>query len=75
MKIYFCGSITAGREDAALYGRLIEQLQTYGDVLTWHVGASDDALQKCTYTVYRVEGLFVYRSNEKQSICRITVGK
>ena len=40
MKIYFCGSIRAGRGDAALYARLIEQLKKYGQVLTEHVGDS-----------------------------------
>ncbi|XP_052801230.1 2'-deoxynucleoside 5'-phosphate N-hydrolase 1-like [Mya arenaria] len=39
MKIYFCGSIRAGRQDADLYLRLITQLKTYGEVLTEHVGA------------------------------------
>jgi len=41
MKIYFCGSIRAGRQDAELYGRLIEQLKAYGPVLTEHVGAKE----------------------------------
>ncbi|KAK3605596.1 hypothetical protein CHS0354_005901 [Potamilus streckersoni] len=36
-KIYFCGSIRAGRQDVELYGRIIEQLQAYGIVLTEHV--------------------------------------
>ena len=40
MNIYFCGSIRAGRDDAALYTRLIEQLKKYGKVLTEHVGDS-----------------------------------
>ncbi|KAL4220717.1 2'-deoxynucleoside 5'-phosphate N-hydrolase 1 [Mactra antiquata] len=38
MKIYFCGSIRAGRQDAELYGRLIDLLKQYGSVLTEHVG-------------------------------------
>ncbi len=38
LKIYFCGSIRAGRQDADLYARLIKQLQSYGKVLTEHVG-------------------------------------
>ena len=38
MKIYFCGSIRGGRDDAALYKRMIDLLKTYGDVLTEHVG-------------------------------------
>lgn len=38
MKIYFAGSIRAGREDAALYETMIGWLRSYGDVLTEHVG-------------------------------------
>ncbi|VDD97346.1 unnamed protein product [Enterobius vermicularis] len=38
MKIYFCGSIRAGRSDAELYGVLIKKLGAYGKVLTEHIG-------------------------------------
>ncbi|MHA2091566.1 MAG: nucleoside 2-deoxyribosyltransferase [Candidatus Kariarchaeaceae archaeon] len=38
MKIYFAGSIRAGREDVLLYTQLIDHLKQYGDVLTEHVG-------------------------------------
>ena len=38
LKFYFCGSIRAGRVDAHLYARLIEELKKYGTVLTEHVG-------------------------------------
>ena len=38
MKIYFAGSIRGGREDAALYQHIIEYLETFGDVLTEHIG-------------------------------------
>lgn len=38
MKIYFAGSIRGGREDAALYLRLIDYLKTFGEVLTEHIG-------------------------------------
>ncbi len=38
MKIYFCGSIRGGREDAALYAYLINELSKYGNVLTEHIG-------------------------------------
>lgn len=38
MKIYFAGSITAGRQHVPVYERIIEQLQEYGEVLTEHVG-------------------------------------
>ena len=40
MKIYFAGSIRAGREDAAIYGKIISWLQSFGEVLTEHVGDS-----------------------------------
>jgi len=38
MKIYFCGSIRGGRNDAAIYYAMVEQLKRYGSVLTEHVG-------------------------------------
>lgn len=38
MKIYFAGSIRAGRDDAAIYEIMITWLRSYGDVLTEHVG-------------------------------------
>jgi nucleoside 2-deoxyribosyltransferase len=41
MKIYFAGSIRGGRDDAALYCRIIALLSAYGQVLTEHVGSED----------------------------------
>ncbi len=38
MKIYFGGSIRAGRDDQVIYHQLIQCLQGYGTVLTEHVG-------------------------------------
>lgn len=38
MRIYFAGSIRAGRGDAALYAAMIAWLKSFGDVLTEHVG-------------------------------------
>ncbi|PKN19387.1 MAG: nucleoside 2-deoxyribosyltransferase [Deltaproteobacteria bacterium HGW-Deltaproteobacteria-6] len=38
MKIYFAGSIRAGRRDAAIYDAMIKRLQSFGEVLTEHVG-------------------------------------
>ena len=38
MKIYFAGSIRGGRQDASLYGEIVELLKGYGRVLTEHVG-------------------------------------
>ena len=37
MKIYFAGSIRAGREDAPVYQQLVGELEKYGEVLTEHV--------------------------------------
>ncbi|KAJ8301960.1 hypothetical protein KUTeg_020947, partial [Tegillarca granosa] len=37
-KIYFCGSIRGGRNDAQLYARLIDELKKYGTVLTEVIG-------------------------------------
>ena len=41
MKIYFAGSIRAGRDDQDLYQQLIQQLKRHGSVLTEHVGDPD----------------------------------
>ena len=38
MKIYFAGSIRGGRYDKDLYKELITHLQTYGEVLSEHIG-------------------------------------
>lgn len=37
MKIYFAGSIRGGRDDAAIYVELVDELAKYGEVLTEHV--------------------------------------
>jgi len=39
MNIYFSGSIRGGRQDAALYKQLIDELKRYGTVLTEHIGS------------------------------------
>lgn len=41
MKIYFAGAIRGGRDDVAVYFRIIEMLGAYGRVLTEHVGDSE----------------------------------
>lgn len=42
LKIYFCGSIHGGREDAELYSDIIKDLKSnYGQVLTEFVGHKD----------------------------------
>ncbi len=40
MKIYFAGSIRAGRSDAVVYRSMIQYLSSFGEVLTEHVGKS-----------------------------------
>ncbi|XP_006860659.1 PREDICTED: 2'-deoxynucleoside 5'-phosphate N-hydrolase 1 [Chrysochloris asiatica] len=39
--LYFCGSIRGGREDLALYGRIVSRLRRFGTVLTEHVAAAE----------------------------------
>uniref|UniRef100_H2ZHF6 Putative 2'-deoxynucleoside 5'-phosphate N-hydrolase 1 n=1 Tax=Ciona savignyi TaxID=51511 RepID=H2ZHF6_CIOSA len=39
--IYFCGSIRGGRGDADIYQQLITHLQSFGKVLTEHVGSKE----------------------------------
>jgi|SRR5882672_4909180 len=41
MKIYFAGAIRGGRNDAALYYEIVQQLRKYGEVLTEHLGNSE----------------------------------
>ncbi|XP_076033513.1 5-hydroxymethyl-dUMP N-hydrolase-like [Oratosquilla oratoria] len=36
-KIYFCGSIRAGRDDVGIYQKIVDELKKYGEVLTPHV--------------------------------------
>ncbi len=38
LKVYFAGSIRAGRNDSQLYHKILKLLQKYGTVLTEHVG-------------------------------------
>ena len=46
MKIYFCGSIRGGRHLASTYSGLISLLQTYGKVLTEHLGSDQEIESK-----------------------------
>ena len=39
LKIYFAGSIRAGRDDAEIYAKLVAILKGHGTVLTEHVGS------------------------------------
>lgn len=40
MKIYFAGSIRAGRDDAELYAKIIKLLQESAEVVTEHIGSA-----------------------------------
>jgi nucleoside 2-deoxyribosyltransferase len=40
MRIYFAGSIRGGRDDIAIYMKLIERIQRHGEVLTEHVSCA-----------------------------------
>jgi len=39
--IYFAGSIRGGRSDANIYKQLVEELKTYGAVLTEHISLEE----------------------------------
>ncbi|XP_007530514.1 2'-deoxynucleoside 5'-phosphate N-hydrolase 1 isoform X2 [Erinaceus europaeus] len=41
LAVYFCGSIRGGREDQALYERIVARLRRFGAVLTEHVAAAE----------------------------------
>jgi hypothetical protein len=41
-RIYFCGSIRGGREQASTYREIIRILSGYGEVLTEHVGSEQE---------------------------------
>ena len=44
-KIYFAGSIRGGRDDAALYKRMIDYMKRTNVVLTEHIGKSNMSLK------------------------------
>lgn len=58
--IYFCGSIRGGRDDAALYRRIIDQLKEYGDVLTEHIADAD--------VLHKDQGLRNFRAKIRYSV-------
>ena len=70
-KIYFAGSIRGGRDDAALYGRIIEKLKTYGTVFTEHVGKKDINVEGKTQT-YRIIILHVLILNNINLLFSLT---
>ena len=54
MNIYFCGSIRGGRQDAALYKRMIEYLKQFGLVVFHILFQSHRAKLVCFGEYYRV---------------------
>uniref|UniRef100_K1Q9Z1 Putative 2'-deoxynucleoside 5'-phosphate N-hydrolase 1 n=1 Tax=Magallana gigas TaxID=29159 RepID=K1Q9Z1_MAGGI len=55
--IYFAGRITGGRKYADLYQRIVEQLKTYGKVLTEHVAnPTVEAVIECIQSIWRKYG-------------------
>ena len=50
-KIYFAGSIRGGRDDAALYKRMIDYMKRTNDVLTEHIGKSNMSLKVQTKAI------------------------
>lgn len=68
MKIYFCGSIHGGRNDADLYAEIIEELKTnYGQVLTEFVGSKSAAQGS-----YYCNVVFIQPSNQS---CFVPISK
>lgn len=45
LKIYFAGSIRGGRDDIALYKKIINYLESIGEVLTEHIGDDEITLE------------------------------
>jgi len=39
MKIYYAGAIRGGRDTVTLFESLLNELQSYGEVLTEHIGS------------------------------------
>ena len=50
-KIYFAGSIRGGRDDAALYKRMIDYMKRTNVVLTEHIGKSNMSLKAQTKVI------------------------
>ena len=46
MNIYFCGSIRGGRDLAETYAKMIGMLESYGKVLTEHLGSNEEIESK-----------------------------
>lgn len=71
-KIYFAGSIRGGRDDAALYQRIIRHIAGTDKVLTEHIGSTDIEADEKDMTdsdiyghsqYWRKNGIFPFFSN------------
>lgn len=70
--IYFAGRITGGRRYAGLYLRIVEQLRTYGNVLTEHVANPTVEAGKIKFRIFFLQLLSVYnRFGKKYAKCRL----
>ncbi len=63
MKIYFAGSIRGGREDAALYRRLIEHMKQKHSVLTEHVGQLQLQESASDTEIYRQDTAWLHEAD------------
>ena len=65
-KVYFAGSIRGGREDAALYGRMIAYIGKTAQVLTEHIGRPDifeSEKDSCDADIYRQDTAWLRESD------------
>jgi hypothetical protein len=69
-KIYFCESITGGRDDVGVYEHIIEELKKYGHVLTDFLGTLD--LRQSTRGDQKVLGLTKKALQDKDDSCIIS---
>jgi 2'-deoxynucleoside 5'-phosphate N-hydrolase len=68
--IYFCGSIRGGRDDAALYARIIADLQArFGTVLTEHIGADNLGEHALTDTQIYERDVAWLRASHGTTVC------
>lgn len=62
-KIYFAGSIRGGRGDAHLYQQIIDELKTYGTVLTEHIGSQGMKSEKSDMEIHKQDMRWLIESD------------
>lgn len=62
-KIYFAGSIRGGRGDAELYQEIIDELKTFGTVLTEHIGAQGMHSEKSNREIHDLDMKWLIESD------------